>query len=213
MYANSKLASQLNSGGFRCACEVAFPIKANSQELLPARRNNFTFKLVASAASSLVFSTAGESCFLLGKVEVEPQVKLGLTSRTTTLFSGVGRISQWIKILSGVISEFCFILKLDTQSKLQHIPGAFPGASCKPFAPPKQVRGTDVVAGHGCVIRDEQGGKGAVEFSTSFDTPVVIQMKFGTLSRDTGTWTHSARTHPQRLPMECVTLNPDHSRQ
>lgn len=60
-----------------------FPIKVNSQGFLPARGNNFAFltfryelKLAASADSSLVFSTAGESR-LLGKVEVEPQEKRG----------------------------------------------------------------------------------------------------------------------------------------
>lgn len=58
-----------------------------------------------------------------------------------------------------------------------------------------------------------KGKKSAVEFSTSLNTSVVIQRTFCTLSRDIRTCTHTALTLPQRLPMECVTLNPDTSRQ
>lgn len=84
MYANSKLASQLNSGDFRHACEVVFQLKSiakgfnlHVEIIFPFLTFRYELKLAASADSSLVFSTAGES-YLSGKVEVEPQEKRGL---------------------------------------------------------------------------------------------------------------------------------------
>lgn len=63
-----------------------------------------------------------------------------------------------------------------------------------------------VATGPGCVISNEQGGKRAVEFSTSLNAPIVIQRTRSGLA------TH-AHTQMHTDSQWNATLNPDTSRQ
>lgn len=158
------------------------------------------FSLLDKSSNQLLLPTAVWSLVQLanlvscqGKQKLSLRGYQGFNLKGDKPFLGLGCISQRIKLCTISFQNFVshsnqtLAITAPTHSR------CFPVAPCKPFALLKQVRGANLVAGQGCVIRDEQEEK--VPWNSTLPSILRSSYKGHSAHSSVETLTHAPMQH------------------